>query len=149
MSAFLRDAFGAITAEEAQSKGSPQAFCPVEQVWHLADLEREGFGARIRQLREEANPQLPDFDGARVAKERNYRALSLAEGLSAFEAARAANLATLMALGADEWARGGTQESVGVVLLRDMPALMRRHDEAHMAEIRDWQKRFGRRTDGA
>jgi hypothetical protein len=149
MSAFLRDAFGAITAEEARSEGSPRAFCPVEQVWHLADLECYGFGARIRQLREEANPHLPDFDGARVAKERNYRARSLVEGLSAFEAARAANLATLTALGADEWARGGTQEGVGVVSLGGMPALMRRHDEAHMAEIRDWQKRFDRRTDGA
>ncbi len=146
MSAFLRDAFGAITAEEARSEGSPQAFCPVEQVWHLADVECYGFGVRLRRLREEANPHLPDFDGARVAKERNYRALLLVEGLNAFEAARAANLATLMALSADEWVRSGTQEGVGLVSLRDMPALMRRHDEAHRAEIRDWQKRFGHQT---
>ena len=69
--------------------------------------------------------------------------------LGAFEAARAANLATLMALSADQWFRSGTQEGVGLVSLRDMPALMRQHDESHRAEIRDWQQRFGHRTEGA
>ena len=58
-----------------------------------------------------------------MAKDRNYVALSLADGLRAFEAARAANIATLLSLEPEAWARGGTQEGVGAVALRDLPLL--------------------------
>src|SRR5262245_37131631 len=92
MGAFLRERFGSLSAEDARSPGPGGAFSPVEQVWHLADLEREGFGLRISRLRDESHPHLPDFDGGTIARERDYRSRSLAEGLAAFEAARAANL---------------------------------------------------------
>ena len=144
MSQFLRDAFGSLTQEEARLSGPAGSFSPVEQVWHLADLEREGFGLRMRRLREEANPHLADFDGARIAAERNYRTLSLTEGLDAFEAARAENIATLLALEPEAWLRSGTQDGVGIVSLCDLPVFLRQHDEAHIAEIRDWQKCVGR-----
>ena len=145
MGPFLRDAFASLTPEEASAPGPGGAFAPVEQVWHLADLEREGFGVRIRRLRDETDPHLPDFDGARVAKDRDYAALSLVDGLRAFEVARAANIATLLSLEPEAWARGGTQEGVGPVALRDLPLLMRDHDRAHRAEIREWQRHLGRR----
>lgn len=146
MSQFLREAFGLLTPEQALAPGPDGAFSPVEQVWHLADLERDGFGLRIRRLLEEASPHLADFDGTRVAQERTYRALSLAEGLSAFEAARAANLALLRSLAPEAWARGGTQDSVGPVSLCDMPVFMRQHDKSHLAEIREWQQSVSRRA---
>jgi hypothetical protein len=110
-------------------------FSLLEQAWHLADLEREGYGERIRRLRLEDNPALADFDGARMAEERRYREKSLAEGLAAFAAARAANLDILRALPAAAWARAGRQEGVGTVTLRDIPRLMREHDDSHRAEI--------------
>src|SRR5438046_135917 len=97
MKKFLREAFDSLTAEEARIPGPDGSFSPVEQVWHLADLEREGFGVRIQRLQTEANPHLPDFDGTKIAKERGYRALSLTEGLRAFEAAREANIGILRA----------------------------------------------------
>ena len=53
---------------------------------------------RIRRLLTEVEPALPDFDGERVAQERNYKSLSLADGLEAFRRARAENLAALRAL---------------------------------------------------
>jgi hypothetical protein len=110
-------------------------FCMVEQAWHLADLEREGYGERIRRLVAEQDPSLPDFDGARVAAERDYRARSLAEGLAAFAAARAENLARLRALDPAAWDRAGRQEGVGRITLRDVPRMMREHDESHRAEV--------------
>jgi hypothetical protein len=79
---FLEAALGALTAEESVMPGPGGTFSPVEQCWHLADLEREGYLVRIRRLLEEEDPWLPDFDGARVALERGYRSLSLARGLS-------------------------------------------------------------------
>lgn len=138
MPAFLHERFAALTAEEARVEGPDQTFSPVEQCWHLADLEREGFGTRIQRLLEETEPALPDFDGTRVARERQYRARSLAEGLAAFRSARLSNLARLRGLEGDQWSRGGTQDGVGRVMLCDLPQMMVEHDDAHRAEIDTW-----------
>jgi hypothetical protein len=135
MGDFLARRFEALTEDEATAPGPGGTFSPVEQCWHLADLEREGFGERIRRLLAEERPFLPDFDGARVARERQYRGLSLAAGLEAFRAARAANLAALRALGPQQWERAGEQEGVGAVALCDLPQMMAEHDAAHRAEI--------------
>ena len=140
MKDFLEESFGTLGDEEIRASGPDGAFSPVEQVWHLADLEREGFGVRIRRLQSETDPRLPDFDGARVAAERNYRSLSFSEGLFAFESARLANIAVFRRLAPEDWSRSGTQEGVGAVSLCDLPELMRQHDEAHKAEIREWQR---------
>jgi hypothetical protein len=146
MQTFLEVSFGGLSDEEWLAAGPDGAFSPVEHIWHLADLEREGFAARICRLRSESSPALPDFDGARIAAERNYKSLSFAAGLRAFKAARCANIETFRGLGLQDWTRSGTQEGVGEVSLCDMPELMRQHDEAHKAEIRDWQRFRGHRA---
>jgi DinB family protein len=110
-------------------------FSLVEQAWHLADLEAEGYAVRIARLLREDEPVLPDFDGARIASERDYRSQSLEEGLVAFAAARAANLALLRSLAPDAWTRSGTQDGVGPLTLRDIPRMMQEHDNSHRAEI--------------
>jgi hypothetical protein len=131
----LESAAGKMTAEAARTPPADGGFSLVEQAWHLADLEREGYGARIRRLLAEEDPALPDFDGARVAAERNYRARSLAEGIASFRAARSANLALLRSVPPTAWGRAGRQEGVGRVTLRDIPRMMREHDDSHRAEI--------------
>jgi hypothetical protein len=138
MGAYLHASFDGLAPGEARRRATDGGFSPVEQVWHLADLEREGFGERIRRLLTATNPQLPDFDGARIAAQRGYQSRSLAEGLSAFERAREANLAALRAVPDEAWSRSGTQEGLGVVALGDMPRLMLEHDAAHRAEIGVW-----------
>ncbi len=138
MPEFLTGRFVDLSAEEARRGGPDGTFSPVEQCWHLADLESEGFGARIRRLLSEERPFLPDFDGARVARVRNYRARSLVEGLQAFRAARESNLALLRSVRDEAWSRGGVQEGVGEVRLSDIPRLMREHDASHKAEIVAW-----------
>lgn len=140
MTQFLYEAFASLTEEEACAAGPDGAFCPREQVWHLADLEREGFGLRIQRLQSETSPHLPDFDGDTIASERSYRSLSLLEGLMAFEEARSTNLATLQALSAEAWVRKGTQEGVGEISLCDMPVFIQQHDRAHVAEILAWKE---------
>lgn len=85
MPAFLEETFAGLSAERMRLQGPEGLFSPVEQVWHLADLEHEGFGARIDRLRWELNPGLPDFDGVAVAAARNYLTLSLANGLRVFK----------------------------------------------------------------
>jgi hypothetical protein len=112
-----------------------QGFCLVEQAWHLADLEREGYGVRIQLLLTEDDLFLPNFDGDRIARERDYRAKSLAEGIAAFSAARAANVGLLRSVPPGLWIRTGRQEEVGTVTLADIPHMMLEHDTSHRAEI--------------
>jgi len=122
--------------EEALRRPGPDgAFALIEHAWHLADLEREGYAERLRRLEAEDAPVLPDFDGARIARERAYRTLSFADGVRAFAERRARNLAFLRALPDDAWARAGTQGGVGRVRLADVPRMMAEHDAGHRAEI--------------
>ena len=146
MKNFLFENFGSLTLEEARVPGPGDSFSPVEQVWHLADLEREGFGLRIRKLQSEQNPHLPDFDGDRIAKERNYRSLSLLAGLRAFEEAREENLSYFQTLSLEDWSKNGTQEGVGDVSLCDMPVFINQHDRAHVDEILGWKNFSARQS---
>jgi hypothetical protein len=82
MPPFLEKNARRFTEEDARRKGPDGAFSFVENVWHLADLEREGYGARIERLRGEDHPRLSDFDGARVARERDYQSRPVAAGLA-------------------------------------------------------------------
>lgn len=143
MPAFLEETFAGLSAERIRRQGPEGLFSPVEQVWHLADLEHEGFGARIDRLRWELNPSLPDFDGAAVAAARNYRTLSLADGLRVFKTARIHNLEKLREIPHDAWQRSGTQEGVGRVSLCDIPSMIRQHDAAHEEEIAHWHASVG------
>lgn len=140
MPQYLREIFADLTTEQALTPGPDETFSPVEQVWHLADLEREGFGARIQRLLSELAPRLPDFDGTKIAAERNYRSLSLEEGIRAFTEARRENIATLKTIASPGWSRSGIQEGVGDVSLCDMPNFMLQHDSAHRSEIEAWKK---------
>ena len=135
MPALLRRLEPVFPEERARTRPAPDAFSFVEHVWHLADLEAEGFGARIRRLLAEESPELPDFDGARIAAERDYRSRGSAEGLAAFTEARLRNVASLRALTPDQRSRPGTQEGVGPVTLGEIPARMLDHDRSHRSEI--------------
>jgi len=46
----LSERFASLPVGEAAVSGPGGGFSPVEQCWHLADLEREGFGVRLRRL---------------------------------------------------------------------------------------------------
>jgi len=92
---FLAKSFADLPRSLHATPGPAGGFSPVEQAWHLADLEAIAFAERIRRLRAEMNPRLPDFAGNDVARERNYRALSLREGIVAFRKAREQTLSEL------------------------------------------------------
>lgn len=140
MSTFLAERFGALADDEARRRVD-DLFSPVEQVWHLADLEREGFGVRIERLLNEEDALLPDFDGAAVALRRNYRGKSLREGMRAFARARQDNIEALARVTPSQWTRRGLQQGVGPISLGDIPTMMAEHDAAHRDEINAWSAR--------
>ncbi len=51
MPQYLEHELLALRPELVRLPAPDGTFSPVEQVWHLADLEREGFGSRIDKLR--------------------------------------------------------------------------------------------------
>jgi len=62
MADFLAAHLDSLGPDKAVLAGRRGAFCPVEHCWHLADLEREGYGVRIQRLLRENQPLLRDFD---------------------------------------------------------------------------------------
>jgi hypothetical protein len=144
MPGYLRETFESLPSDLLTTAGPNGMFSPIEQVWHLADLEEEGFGYRIERLLNEINPHLPDFDGAAIARARNYKSRSLVRGLERFAAARLANLERLRSVPESAWVRSGVQSGVGEVSLCDVPVFLWQHDQAHRDEIKQWGEYTGR-----
>ena len=134
MPALMRECAAAL-AGVAYRRPAAGGFAFVEHAWHLADLEREGYGTRIHRLLTETAPALPDFDGDRIARERDYLAGDVTLALGVFEQARARNIERLAGLDAVALARRGTQEGVGEVTLARLPRMMAAHDAGHAAEL--------------
>jgi hypothetical protein len=143
MPALLAHAAEALAPEQWRMRGPDAGFALTEQAWHLADLEREGYGARITRLLTEEAPFLPDFDGDRVAREREYRDADLALGIRLFATARARNAERLRTLSEPAHLRHGVQDQVGPVTLGQIPLMMARHDQGHALEIAELLAHFG------
>ncbi len=135
---YLELAFTDLAPHDRRRNGVDGSFSPIEHIWHLADLEQRGFAARIQRLKTEICPSLENFEGARIAREGNYKQRSWTQGLDAFRDARSANLSTLRNLDKEQWLRRGTQQGVGDINICDMPSLMAEHDDAHRSEIGVW-----------
>ena len=133
--ALLSRAAASLSPAEARRRPAAGGFSLVENVWHLADLEREGYGVRIRRILAESNPALLNFDGERMARERAYQELDLDRGIVLFARARRQNLEALSRLSPSDWRRSGSQEGVGCVKLEDIPRMMVEHDRSHGLEI--------------
>ena len=123
-------------------KPAGDQFSFVENACHLRDIEVEGYGARIRRLLAEDSPQLPDVDGARLARERDYNSQDFGAALAAFERARAENVSAVGRLSPEQLSRAGTLEGVGQITLGKLLHLMREHDEAHRRELVELRERM-------
>lgn len=130
----LRELIARVPPERLRVRAADGTFAAVEQAWHLADLEVEGYGERIRRIEEEDEPELADFHGDVVAEERKYLELELEPALVRFAEARARNVDALEH--ARDRSRAGHQEGVGRVTLARIAEMMSEHDQGHAAELR-------------
>jgi hypothetical protein len=121
---------------ELRRRGSDGRFSALENVCHLRDLEIEGYSLRIDRILNETNPLLSDFDGARVAVERNYHEQVPEAALEAFRSSRRRNVEKLRSLTSQQLQRMGTLEGVGSVTLERLAEMMREHDEGHIEDMR-------------
>ena len=133
--ALLQRAAEGLTVAQVRKRPAGGGFSLLENVWHLADLEREGYGERIRRLLSEEDPTLANFDGERMAQERRYQDRDIADGLAAFAAARRRNLEALRDARGADWKRSGVQEEAGRISLADVPRMMAEHDRSHTQDV--------------
>ncbi len=123
------------SAGAVRRRPNPTSFAPVEHLWHLADLEMEGHSLRVRRLLEEDSPVLEDFDGAALARERDYLRKDPLEALNRFRSARHGLIKLFEALPPEAWLRAGVQAGVGPLALSDLPIRMIEHDAGHWREL--------------
>ncbi len=132
----LRSALRSFAGDQVRRRSSTGLFAPVEQAWHLADLEVEGYGARIEHLLLNDGPRFSDFDGGAIAEQRRYIKLDLEAGLRRFDSARATNASRLRSASAQQLEHRATQDGVeGYVTLSRIIAMMTQHDASHANEI--------------
>ena len=130
----IRRLAAGMTPQDLKWKPSDKAFSMVEQVCHLRDLEREGYCVRIKRLLAEHEPGLPDFDGSRIAAERNYNTQDFDAAFEEFALARAENVRVIRALLPEQLRRGGQLAGLGAITLGRLLLLMREHDQSHREE---------------
>jgi hypothetical protein len=124
-----------LTHAELRMRPPGDYFSLLEQVCHLRDIEVEGYTRRLALLLEQTHPELPDLDGAALAKARDYNSQDLVPALTAFTAARRANLARLKTVKESDLDRSGHLEKVGEVSIGKLLDLWVAHDHEHAQEI--------------
>ncbi len=124
-----------LSEQELVKRSSALEFSIHQQVWHLADLETEGYAKRIRYLLDQSITNLPDFNGSDVAAQRQYHTLSFKQGLRTFADARLHNLWVLSGVDSTQWLLSGHQDNVGQVTMSEVFGSMVDHDQSHLAEI--------------
>ncbi|MCW8132414.1 MAG: DinB family protein [Planctomycetota bacterium] len=132
----LTGLLGGLSDAWARSNYGPETFSPFDVVGHLIHAEETNWMTRARMILAEGQGRpFPAFD--RFAMYEASRGKSMAYLLESFAAARAKNLADLLALnltGAQLELRG-THPDLGSVTLRQLLSTWVVHDLAHLAQI--------------
>ena len=131
---------------ELRWKHSEEEFSALENICHLRDLELQGYAPRVKRMLDETNPELADFDGARVAAESNYNDEDSTAALEAFGKARQENVEKIRGLTEEQLKREGTLEGAGNITLEQLAEKMREHDESHLEDLRILRHRLKRQV---
>ena len=134
MPSFVEAAIDGVTPDRLRYKPSPDDFSLLEQACHLRDLEREGYLVRVRRMLGEKRPELASFDGAAVARERDYLSQDARMAAQEFGAARRELTGLLAPLTQDDMRREATFDGRDICL-GDLLGMIAEHDRGHRAEI--------------
>ena len=121
-------------AVESAPKRRGQGWSPAEVAAHLADNE-VAFGWRLRQAMGDDEPEVQSFDQDRWAAALRYAKRDVSLSLSAYAAARAANVELRRMLDATGWERGFRHPEFGRKTLRVLAEHISHHDLLHLRQI--------------
>jgi hypothetical protein len=106
----------------------------VEQLWHLRDIEIDGYHVRFPRTLEETHPLLADIDGEALAVQRCHGERDPHQALREFKQARAQTVALLQSLDADAFERTARFDG-GTITLRGLVHMLCSHDHQHLAGL--------------
>jgi hypothetical protein len=112
-----------------------EALTAIEQVWHILDIEVEGYQRRFRRTLAETHPVLESLDTYALVRERRYKERDGGRALSAFRKARAGTVELIGSLRPDQYLRTATFEGYGPVTLRALIHYLCSHDQQHLAGL--------------
>jgi hypothetical protein len=126
-----------LSEEQLSWRPSPDVFSVRENILHLRDIDIEGYERRIRMILTEDNPTLPDVDGGKLARERNYNLQPVAPAIEDLRRSRKASLETLANCSDSDLDRVAEMQGIGRIDLRHLLQLWIQHDAEHMADLRE------------
>lgn len=124
-----------LTEEQLSWRAEAAKFSIRENILHLRDIDIEGYEKRVQVILSQDCPMLPDVDGGKLAKERNYNAQPVEPALRDFHRSRAISAARLKACEERDLDRAAEMEGVGTISLRRLLKLWMEHDQGHIADM--------------
>lgn len=112
-------------------------FSMSEHACHLRDYEMEGVQARIRRILAESDPVLADFEGDRLARERDYQRQDGSRATLEFASARSETVRMIEGLSEEQLARTALFGEHGRITLTRLLEIVGGHDASHREELRD------------
>ncbi len=125
--------------EQLRYQPSKGAFSLKANLLHLRDLEREGYGRRLRVILAEDLPVLQEIDGERLSRLRHYQAADAALALRQFRLLREANLAYLRNMTGFQWHRKALWNNAEVTLFQVVERWAA-HDQEHLEAMEQLAK---------
>ena len=110
------------------------AFSVTEIVWHMVDVERL-WQMRIRGLLDGSVTHFVQMDPDRIAREGNYNARPMAQGLAELSSAREETLVLLRTLSEDQLALSAQHSKRGTMTMAMILETMAGHDRGHAAQV--------------
>ena len=132
---YLRALIDASPTELLRWRPAPGEWCVLEVVGHLIETEERGFAGRIRTILAEQRPQLTTWDPSVVARARRDAGRDPAELLAELTERRAAGVALVETLTADDLSRGGDHPEVGFLTVNDLLHEWIHHDANHLRQV--------------
>ncbi len=112
-----------------------ESLTAVEQVWHVLDIEVDGYYRRFQRTLVEDNPFLEGLNTYALANERRYKEKSGDEALRAFRQARSRTVELLSGLRIEQLARTARFEDYGNVTMRGLIHFLCSHDQQHLSGL--------------
>jgi hypothetical protein len=132
----VRESCTGLTEEDARWKPGVGKLSVIEHLQHMADMEREVFGVRIRRVLTEDNPRLDPVDQDHLVEEDRIRDRPWADVLEEWAALRAENLRVVEQTTEAEWKRPVRHPELGdKSTFADVVARWSRHDGDHLRQI--------------
>jgi hypothetical protein len=112
-----------------------ERFTAHEQIWHVFDIELEGYRVRFQRTLDEHAPVLEDIDSEAITPGRRYAERDVDTAFAGFAQARAETVALLAELDDARLSRTAVFEGYGPTTLRGLAHFLCSHDQQHLAGL--------------